>query len=222
MLWDVCLFAFFSFYFFSSANGFPLKFYLRRFLLLLLLFFSLIFSSPTCVGVGWGGGVVKPTLDWRVTMFDIHVQSLRSETMQVYLKEDCVLDGEGSMIFASSSSSMDGCVYDRLQWLIDFHKPLSPPCNYRCHAGLKNVQRDHWRGKNFWETEWSTHGLSRARKYWNYRSAPQVGRIVFIFMQNGPPTTSWTASMLLVRLHVKTQCSGAVWKWRWPSWAPRP
>ena len=52
------------------------------------------------MGAG-GGGVVKPTLDWRVTMFDIHVQSLRSERMQVYLREDCVLDGEGSMIFAS-------------------------------------------------------------------------------------------------------------------------
>ena len=127
--------------------------------------------------------------------------------------------------------SMDGCVSDRLQWLIDFHEPFSPPCNNRCHAGLKNVQRDHWRLKNIWETEWRARMdfpehvnilLKRTALTLELSERPSSGKDCLYLYATGPPTTSWTVSLLVVRLHAKTQSSGAVWKWRWPSWAPRP
>ena len=57
----------------------------------------------------------------------------------------CVVDGEGSSVFASRDLAVlvSAAVYVTVQidCLTGFREPLSP--SYRCHTGFKNVQGDH-------------------------------------------------------------------------------
>ena len=51
----------------------------------------------------------------------------------------CVLDEEGSRVFASAALVVQTavCLTGCSDYLTSFHEPLSPPCS--CHTGLKNI-----------------------------------------------------------------------------------